>query len=145
MKNKGFTLVELLAVIILLALIALIAIPAIVGVLREGPDNISEAQQKNIEAAARNWASEPENMQHLPPSGTEQCTNVTLARLQRDGFADMEIINPGRDTVLVGSVTISYRERSNTPAGQPTQFSNQLVFEWVPTPSVPRSCLRNIN
>ena len=35
MKNKGFTLVELLAVIVILAVISLIAVPMILGVVEE--------------------------------------------------------------------------------------------------------------
>ena len=45
--KKGFTLVELLAVIIILGLLAIIAIPSIIGILNNEKENISDSM-KNI-------------------------------------------------------------------------------------------------
>ena len=46
MSNKGFTLVELLAVIVILAIIALIAVPIVVNIIN---DSKKESQQRSID------------------------------------------------------------------------------------------------
>jgi len=125
MKNKGFTLVELLAVIVLLALISLIAIPAIVGVLRDSRIEMTAAQINSVENSARNWLSDADNIQHRPAAGTKDCTIVSLRRLQRDGFADMEVLNIKDEEALEGFVTIKYRLRDGTDT-----VTDQLTFKF---------------
>lgn len=64
MKNKGFTLVELLAVIIIIAVIAVIVTPNIVGNVNNYKNKLNNNQIKNIENAARLWGSD--NIYILP-------------------------------------------------------------------------------
>lgn len=64
MNNKGFTLVELLAVIILLALLFGVAIPFISSTIRENEDNYYVQLDKMVEASAENYLSE--NYQLFP-------------------------------------------------------------------------------
>lgn len=52
MKNKGFTLVELLAVLVLVAALTLIAVPSIINYVNESKDEISDATQKLIYSGA---------------------------------------------------------------------------------------------
>lgn len=56
--KKGFTLVELLAVIVILGLLALIIVPNVAGTLKNQKNNLYNVQIKNIEEAAKGWASE---------------------------------------------------------------------------------------
>lgn len=49
MKNKGFTLMELLAVIVILAIIALIATPIILGII---DDTKEDANERSVELYA---------------------------------------------------------------------------------------------
>ena len=102
MNKQGFTLVELLAVIVILSLIALITVPAITGIIKSGKETLSEAQMRNIELGARNWATDPENLSSLTDG--EEC--VTLPELQAGGYVDMEIKNPKNGKELEASVLI---------------------------------------
>ncbi len=52
MNKKGFTLAELLGVIVILGLIALVAFPAILNTIRSNKDNISEATAQLIFSGA---------------------------------------------------------------------------------------------
>lgn len=57
-KSNGFTLVELLAVIVILAIVSLIAVPNISGLLNKGKNNMFCQKVKSIEAAAKYYAQD---------------------------------------------------------------------------------------
>ncbi len=106
MKEQGFTLVELLAVIVILSLIALISVPAITGIIKSSKETLSDAQRKNIELSAKNWASDIKNVKKLPQEdGDNIC--IELTTLQNEGYADLEIKNPKNGKDLIASVQIT--------------------------------------
>lgn len=53
--KKGFTLVELMAVIILLSIVAVIAVPAVLNLVSDSRNKLGEEQKLAIENAARGW------------------------------------------------------------------------------------------
>ena len=53
MKKNGFTLVELLAVIIIMSLIALVTITIVTPIINDSENEISSIQKKKIEEAAK--------------------------------------------------------------------------------------------
>ena len=55
MKNKAFTLIELLAVIVILAIIALIATPAVLNIIEDSRKSAAEASARNIINAAKTY------------------------------------------------------------------------------------------
>ena len=58
MKNKAFTLVELLAVITLIGLIALVTVVAVTKSLGKSKSAIAKAQEEQLENAARLWMAD---------------------------------------------------------------------------------------
>ena len=52
MKRKGFTLVELLAVIVVLAILVTVATPNVLGILRKQKDNTTDIVVTNLKDAA---------------------------------------------------------------------------------------------
>ena len=79
-KKCGFTLVELLGVIILLALIVLIAFPSIINVVKKSDNSISEANQALILQAAEQQVDENKNIY------TDGTYCIKVEQLIDDGF-----------------------------------------------------------
>lgn len=107
MKKQGFTLVELLAVIVILGLIALVSVPAITGIIKSGKEDLADSQKDTIEMAAKNWASDTTNVMKLPSSdGGVIC--VTIPTLQNQGYLDLDLKNPKTGKAYTaGYVTIT--------------------------------------
>lgn len=97
MKNKGFTLIEVLAVIIILGVIGLIVMPVVTNSLRESKDDLYEVQISNIKEASKTWAAD--NIYTLP-TGVDESVIVTLETLQTEGYIDEGIKNPKTDELF---------------------------------------------
>ena len=95
MKNRGFTLVELLGVIAILGIIGSITVMVVSNVINNGLDDTNKAQIKSIEKAAKNWANA--NMFSLPKNNGE-FTNIKVEKLQKEGYLEDNCIkNPKID------------------------------------------------
>ena len=91
MKSKGFTLVELLAVIVILAIIALIAVPIILGIINDSKNESAErSAELYIDAANKAIARYQMSNSNVNFSGTKNCT-----------ITNVGIACPGMDTIKV--------------------------------------------
>ncbi len=105
MKNKGFTLVELLAVIALLGIIAIIAFPYVQNSITDSKENTYEEQVRTIEYAAKRWATD--NSSELSQTNP---TYKSVTFLQQNGYltSNSEILDPRDNTEMNGCVKITY-------------------------------------
>ena len=105
-KNKGFTLIELIAVVAILGLIALIVYPAITSVIRNSRESAYNDQVKVIEKAAQEWSID--NANTLPDDGTVY--RVSVDTLTDEGYISAEDVKDPRDSSknLTGNVEIKY-------------------------------------
>ncbi len=90
-EKRGFTLVELLAVLVLLAVIGLITVPTVNKLIKNAKSNARAAQIQLIEKAARSWASE--NTDLISESSTYYLEVQTLLDdnyLQEESLVDPE-------------------------------------------------------
>lgn len=109
MKNKAFTLIELLAVIVILGVLATITVPTIVGLINNSKENTLEEQKNTIVDAAKRWGTD--NIRKLP---TTRC-DVDIDFLKKEGYlsSDKDVIDPTTDQKMTGCVRITYETANN--------------------------------
>lgn len=90
MNKKGFTLVELLAVIVILTLLALITTTSVTKIVSDSKTELSNTQIELIKSAAKIWGTE--NIKRLPGPG--ECAYITLGDLKKYGIMDSSVNNP---------------------------------------------------
>ncbi|WP_413526865.1 competence type IV pilus major pilin ComGC [Marinilactibacillus psychrotolerans] len=88
-KENGFTLVELLAVLVILGIIVAIAIPAVGNIIENAEKSANESEQELIIDAAR--------LYFIENDGNE----VDVDTLISEGYLE----NQGEDSDLTGTVT----------------------------------------
>ncbi len=111
MNKNGFTLVELLGVIILLAVIALITIPTISGAIKTGQENADQQFKDDVVLAAKNWTLD--NKGKTKDNGS---CNVTLEAMQNEGYIDKNVKIPSTKTEVDANqicVTIKATSKEN--------------------------------
>lgn len=96
-KNKGFTLVELLAVIVILAIVSLIAVPSVNGLLRKSRTNMFCKKVESIEAAAKYYAQD--NLSDLATDSKMVIANKIPIRL----LVEKGYLKKDSDNCTVGS------------------------------------------
>lgn len=102
MKKKGFTLVELLGVIILISLIAIIIVPALTKNISIGTQKVDEQMKENIVLSAKNYFSD--NKDNI-------C--VELSTLQNEGYIDKNLKNPKDSTIITNKRVVMTKAGSS--------------------------------
>ncbi|MCI8544876.1 MAG: prepilin-type N-terminal cleavage/methylation domain-containing protein [Bacilli bacterium] len=82
MKKNGFTLAELLGVVVILGLLLLLVFPSVVKELKEGEANIDSAVEQIIKNGASNYV---ENNKNTYPSTKNATYCITLSTLVNAG------------------------------------------------------------
>lgn len=104
MKQRGFTLAELLAVIVILGLIAVITIPVVTKTLADYKVRLCKEQIGNIEEAARIWGTD--HLLELPDT-EEDILTIHLEDLQNGGYIDKNIKDPVDSKKTIGNIPIN--------------------------------------
>ncbi len=103
--KKGFTLIEMLAVIALLGILGAISYPIVTREINKSKDNAYKMQIKYIENAAKRWGVK--NNELLLLDGTS--ITVDVKTIKKEGFLEnTEIIDPRTNKVITGCVEIKY-------------------------------------
>ena len=104
-KRKGFTLVELLAVIVVLAIVLIIAVPGVLSIINKTKDSAYDRQIDMIKEAAKNYVT----ANSITWNGDNpKSTLVTLDMLQSGGYLDKKILDPrDKKEILCANVLVS--------------------------------------
>ena len=100
MKNKkenigitrGFTLVELLAVIVILAIVLIIAVPGVLSIINKTKNNAYDRQLDMIKEASRLYVTSDSDVTWVGQSPKK--TTVSLNTLKTKGYLDQKIMDP---------------------------------------------------
>jgi type IV pilus assembly protein PilA len=110
MKRKGFTLVELLAVIAVLGLLIAIISPVVKKLINDSEDSLSKQQIEMIVGAAKRYMVDHGE---LLPEGSNKFA-VYIKDLINDGVIDNdEVIDPKTRKEINGCVLVNYNENFN--------------------------------
>ena len=105
MKNKGFTLIELIGTIVILSLILLVIVPPISNSLKKGIDKADKQIEESIIMAAKNYSSDNKNA---------EC--VDLSTLQEEGYIDKNLKSPKDNEEITNKKVIITIDK--TPSGE---------------------------
>lgn len=108
--KKGFTLVEIIAVVIILGILGLVGTLAISGTLQKNRTKLYETQIHNIEESAKIWAGK--NVFSLPETDGEYIT-ITLGFLKQEGLVEQDITNPLTDEKFSNDLIITITRENN--------------------------------
>lgn len=108
MKNKkGFTLIEIMAVIIILSIIALIVVPLVTGSIKSSKDKLYDTQIENIKSAAKSY------MINLDLDDTQNKMLVTIEELKKLGLVDKDIKDPRTGEEFNKCLTVEVTKNGN--------------------------------
>ena len=102
-KKNGFTLVELLAVLVILSFILIATVPAVSGILSRNRQRLYRDQVDTILRVSKDWALK--NSDLLPSDGNTYY--LTLGELAAEGLIESdEIYDPRTEERMRGCVLI---------------------------------------
>ena len=147
MKKNGFTLIELISMIVILSLIALIVFPAVASIVKSSRDDAYENQKIIIEKAAKEYYLD--NVDSLPDideNGTcnsKAEVNIYTTLVDEGYIADEELVNISKlDESDIDYITNKYGDiskvilnpKNNKPLDglvRVTCRNNQYIYEFI--------------
>ena len=100
MKNKGFTLAELLAVIVIMALLLTIAVPSVIGISNKIKTNMFCSKIEDIESAAKLYGEDYRD--EIPDTGK----TITVYNLIENNLFKKEDNNCDKSTPYPNSTCV---------------------------------------
>ena len=105
--KKGFSLVELLAVVVILGLVVLISIPIVNNSINKSKEKAREVQIEEIIKAAKKYAIKNS---YVLPENVGSHTSIEIETLINENYIDTDqIIDPVTETPITGCINICYK------------------------------------
>ena len=138
MKKKGFTLVELLGVIVIIALLALLTSIAVTKLIKDSKKELSATQLTLIKGAAEVWSAD--NMDKLPNIGS--CSYLTLQNLKDEGAINSSIIDSDTNEEIPNDLKVKITVTASKTGSpivnyevDPESVDGCKYIYWVPEPT----------
>lgn len=109
--KKGFTLIELMAVIIVLGIVSTISVIAVDKTIKDNKQKLYQVQISNIEDAARTWGNAHIN---LMPDENGSAISIPLLVLKQDGLLDKDYKNPKTEELFFDNMYIDISYENGT-------------------------------
>ena len=130
--KKGFTLVELIVVIVLLPLISVFTFPSINKVINERKEKLYNIQVENIKASAESYI----NKNNL--FSTNDKVIVTLCELKQSGFTDENIKDPRTGLLISDNSMVIALKNTNEYTFMPgldsttsCSVNDSILYEYI--------------
>lgn len=108
--KKGFTLIELIAVIVLLGVVALISYPIIGNLINDSKQKAYEKQISELERVSYIWIARHVGI--LPKDGSSY--KLTFEALNQEELtSSSQIINPKTNSPIPGCILVTYEQNNN--------------------------------
>src|SRR5574344_949216 len=111
MNKKGFTLAELMGVVIILGVILTITLPTVDKIIKNAKETSYNTQIASITKAASDWALQ--NTKLLPDNDGESIV-IYLGTLKQNGSVSVNIENPKTGAVMSNSTSITITKVGNS-------------------------------
>jgi type IV pilus assembly protein PilA len=111
MNKKGFTLVELLGVIVILALIALISVPVVNNIIKKSQKQIKDSNISTILDAAYAYSLDDDINLALPTTNNSSIT-VSLDTLKKSGHLKKEVKNADTGLAYANTCLVTITKKS---------------------------------
>ena len=107
MKNKGYTLLELLGVIVILSVLITLVFPSVINFIKKGNDTKDSITNDLIISAAEDYINDNSSNLYLT-SGVEYCVSI-------DALIDKQYLNVtlDDDSYSSKSVKVTYKDKTN--------------------------------
>lgn len=110
MKEKGFTLIEILGTLVILGVLMLLISPLVLQSIKRFRNDSYESQVRAIEVAATDFATD---YLVLIPLNDGQTVSVTVGDLKADGYLDKKLKNPKTDKLFPNDAIVTITKKKN--------------------------------